>query len=213
MSMLPFRLGGPAPTVVAGPDEFRRDGSAILVHDIDATQLGDGLCNATYDLRIGRQYKDHRDGLTTDLSRRESFTLPPGGAVLIETEEWVHFPVSVFGYITPKVSLLQQGVSNTSSKVDPGYDGPLVITVFNLGKKVVHLHRGQYFCALSLHRIEGAVPYSQKGKRLSGGSRNSWYSFRDFIDRNNATFTVFLTLLSIILIILQIIGRSRSGTP
>ena len=51
----------------------------------------------------------------------------------------------MFGYIVPKVSLLQDGVSNTLSKVDPGYHAPLVVTVFNLGQKEIELHQGDPF--------------------------------------------------------------------
>jgi dCTP deaminase len=135
MSVIPLLLDGPNPTVVEREDQFRCDGNAMLILNIDKCQLQGNQCNASYDLRIGRAYKDHREQERWTLPKDGKITLLPGGAILIETEEEVWLPHGMFGYIVPKVSLLQDGASNTLSKVDPGYHDHLVVTVFNLGKK------------------------------------------------------------------------------
>jgi dCTP deaminase len=170
MSIVPLVVDGPQPTVVQKEDQFKREGNALLILNFDQKQLQGDLPNASYDLRIGRAYRDHRErGERRSLAEKGKISLLPGGAILIETEEEVWLPHSMFGYIVPKVGLLQDGVSNTLSKVDPGYHAPLVVTVFNLGQKEVELHQGDPFCALVVHSVgRGVKPYTGPGKRIEG---------------------------------------------
>ncbi len=139
MSVIPLALGQ---TVVTTKDEFDhsrgRHGTALLIEHFDESQLLAGSPNLR---RIGSVYKDHRDGGRRDVADNGSITLLPGGAIIIETEEDLHVPQSMFGYIVPRVKWLQEGVSNTLSKVDPGYNGHLLVTLFNLGKKTATLSR------------------------------------------------------------------------
>src|SRR5690242_5213260 len=122
-------------TVVSARDLFHRDREQVLILNLDESQLRPETkdeSNVTYDLRVGDEYRDHRDTGKTDTGEHGRIVLFPSSAVIIQTLEHVHVPKFRFGYIVPKVSLLQQGISNTSSKVDPGYEGPLLVTVFNL---------------------------------------------------------------------------------
>jgi dCTP deaminase len=115
------------------------DGGAMWIQNLDPLQLLAAASNVSYDLRVGGEYKDHREVGKKNLPTGSEISLLPGAAVIIETEEKVRLPRSMFGYIVPKVLLLQKGLSNTISKVDPGYDGHLLVTVFNLGKEIVPL--------------------------------------------------------------------------
>jgi dCTP deaminase len=176
MSIIPFiRTGDIADwTVVANDDEFTKtggtEGHAVLIRELDHAQLAPGSPNASYDLRVGPEYKDHRDrnvGPKRELSEGEEIKLLPGAAVIVQTEEDVHFPRGIFGYIVPKVRLLQRGISNTVSKVDPGYDGRLLVTVFNLGKEKVTIQRRQPFCSISLHQVlKGGNLYNRPEQRI-----------------------------------------------
>lgn len=163
MSVIPLTVEGPNPTVVAKEDQFKREGNALLILNGDQT-------NASYDLRIGRAYRDHREtGEKRTLAENGEITLLPGGAILVETKEEIWLPHLMFGYIVPKVGLLQDGVSNTLSKVDPGYHAVLVVTIFNLGQKEVVLRQGQPFCALVVHDVRpGVKPYTGSGKKIEG---------------------------------------------
>src|ERR1035441_2894057 len=117
MSVIPLVVEGDNPTVVTREDQFRYDGEAVLMLNFDRSQLQGDRPNASYDLRIGRAYKDHREQERWTLPEGGEITLLPGGAILIETEEQVWLPQSMLGYIVPKVKLLQDGVSNTLSKI------------------------------------------------------------------------------------------------
>lgn len=111
-----------------------------------------------------------RDAGKKDLPQGGKITLHPGAAVIVE-----------------KVSLLQMGISNTSSKVDPGYNGHLLITIFNLGKKTVRIRRGNRFCCLYILRVERNVrPYDKPGKRIVGVvTTRRWDKIRDWLERNS----------------------------
>lgn len=211
MSVIPLVVGGETPTVVRDPDEFDRKGDAILISHMDDDQLGEAsdTSNVSYDLRVGCEYKDHRDLGKFDLGDKEHIKLHPGVAVIIETEELVRLPRSRFACILPKVSLLQKGLSNTISKVDPGYNGHLLVTVFNLGKKTATLNRRERYCSLCVFDVRGqAQVYRKEGKRIEGrAKRRFWRSTRDVMEKNSAFFTALLILVNLIWMAIQLFGN------
>jgi deoxycytidine triphosphate deaminase len=164
-------------------------------------------CNASYDLRVGDKYKDHRNLTVQALNEGEHIELFPGNAVIIQTEEEVRFPLGLFGQILPRVSLLERGIANTPSKIDPGYPGHLLITTFNHGKRTEKLQRGQRFCSLHLLTVEDGVrPYNRAGKQIGGLSRfptlqrwRDWLEVRQiWITLGIFAFTVILTIVAVV---------------
>jgi dCTP deaminase len=205
MSVIPLALGHTVVTTKEAFEEFgARQGSALLIQNFDEDQLLAGSPNLSYDLRIGAVYKDHRDGGRRDLADNGSIILLPGGAMVIETEEDLHMPRSMFGYIVPRVKWLQEGVSNTLSKVDPGYNGHLLVTLFNLGRKTATIPRKERFCSLVVHRV-GTDPdvylYDKPAKKITGPLHKvtAWQRARNVIEGHPATATVILAVVSLIL--------------
>jgi dCTP deaminase len=196
-------------TIVQTEDAFNHaggdNGNAMWIQNLDPLQLLAKASNVSYDLRVGPEYKDHREVGRKNLPKGSEISLLPGAAVIIETEEKVRLPKSMFGYIVPKVSLLQRGLSNTISKVDPGYDGHLLVTVFNLGKEIVPLKRSDHFCALTLHQVlDGANLYGGSPKKIEGDAkRNIWRKMRDLLD----VYHVFVDLALIIATLLLTIAH------
>jgi len=212
MSVIPFILDGSNRTVVETREEYEKagglEGNVIFILNLDTKQIRNTeSSNATYDLKVGDEYRDHRDFGKTDLLDNGKISLQPGSTIIIETAEEVKFPKSRFGHIVPKVSLLQHGLSNTSSKIDPGYEGKLSITVFNLGKRTIEVKKGQVFCTLYVIDVkEGVIPYQKGSKKIAGNSRKNLLSrVRDFIDTNQSYFTIILTIATIVLTIVQIV--------
>jgi hypothetical protein len=82
--------------------------------------------------------------------------------------------------------MLEKGLSNTLSKVDPGYTGRLSVTLFNLGPRKVRVKRGEQFCSLVIHRVENereAVVYNKGEKEIGVATEPSlWRKFLDHID-------------------------------
>jgi len=208
MAVVPLVLEGPNANVVESQEAFASargpNGDSILIQNLDREQLLDiQRTNISYDLRVGELYRDHRDQGSYELHADQELILRPGAAVIVQTEEIVHLPKTMFGHIVPKVSLLQKGLSNTSSKVDPGYPGPLLITVFNLGKRRVSLKRGDKFCCLYILEVSGlARPYGGDRKRILGTAKRHWldYVFDYLESRTGAVHAalIFVTLLLLI---------------
>lgn len=168
MTIVPLRVGGPNATVVDNYAQFSLGGPALLIRPIDTEQLDCNKAPATYDLRVGEQYRDHSKDIVRAVTDTGIY-LAPGAAVVVLTREEVHLPEGFFGQIAPKVTLLEQGISNTPSKVDPGFSGRLRITVFNHGRKAATLAPGQKFCALFVSRVEdGVTPYDKAADPMRG---------------------------------------------
>lgn len=67
---------------------------AVLIIGMATYQLADQSSNVSYnyDLRIGKEYKDHRDDGKHALPEDGEIVIPPGTAMIIETEEFLHLP-------------------------------------------------------------------------------------------------------------------------
>jgi dCTP deaminase len=203
MSVIPLVVGQ---TVATTETQFEnaggRQGKTLLIRNFDNSQLLADAPNLSYELRVGPEYKDHRDGSKWPVTEKEPITLLPGAAVIIETAESLHMPKGMFGYIVPKVKWLQEGVSNTLSKVDAGYNGSLLVTLFNLGKKKIDLHLHEAFCSLVVHDVSAGVHlYEKPAKRLLGPNRkrNPWQRIRNWLEANPVTVHVVLILATVLL--------------
>ena len=199
MSIVPF-ITDNGQTVVVKQEDFSLDRDALLILNMDSAQLTGKSSNVSYDLRVGQEYRDHRNPGKQDLKKGDEIVLYPGTAVIIRTEECIHLPKKLFALVVPKVGLLQEGLSNTMSKVDPGYDGHLLVTLFNLGKTTVRLKRFAPFCSLCVLRVDsGATLYDKPGKSIAGQTERPWWQRpRDWAERNGPSLTAILILLYII---------------
>jgi hypothetical protein len=111
MSVIPLVVGQTVATTEADFERFGgRQGKTLLIRNFDTEQLSGQQPNLSYELRVGPEYKDHRDGSKWPVTQDEPITLLPGAAVIIETEESLHMPKGMFGYIVPKVRWLQLGI-------------------------------------------------------------------------------------------------------
>lgn len=185
MAIVPFVIDGQEKNIVSLQEDFDINGTNIRMKDLDTKQLQkEDEANTSYDLRVGSEYLDHRESSQTALIDGGKIKLRPGSAVIIQTAEYVHFPKTRFGQIVPKVGLLRKGISNTTSKIDPGYNGTLLITVFNLGKNTVFLEKGERFCTLVVQEVlnKGIRHYNKSPKQLNSNPKNDvWKRIKDFV--------------------------------
>lgn len=106
---------------------------------------------AAYTLRMGSEVyispSDDAEASTTTrrkLEKKESFVIPPGQFAFLLTEERVKVPKTAIAFISMKARIKWRGLINVSGfHVDPGYEGPLVFSVFNAGPSPVHLAQGE----------------------------------------------------------------------
>jgi len=210
MPVVPFSHNAEPESVVMDQLEFSPERQAILLIDADMRQFDPDRkdSNVSYDLRVGRRYRDHRNAEAQTLEAGGKILLLPGNAVIIETEEEVHFPKWLFGVILPKVSLLQNGKANTPTKIDPGYRGRLLITAFNHGKSAVALVRGERFCSMFMLGVEGSIQAYNKGSKqfVGMGGKRPWQRVLDRLEANLVILTVVLTILTAINIFTNLIG-------
>jgi dCTP deaminase len=195
MSVIPLTVDHPGASVVRTQPEFDIEGDAILVTGLDSRQLTEeDASNVSYDLRVGSQYRDHRQRGAKDIPNGGVISLHPGAAVIIQTLESIRLPRRLYGSIAPKVSLLQLGLSSTYSKVDPGYGGHLLITLFNLGKTTIPLRYGDRFCALTIFEVAPDARLYEKGSKQIKGepAKQPRRTLRDFLEAHHIVVMIVL---------------------
>src|ERR1700743_3353271 len=94
-----------------------------IVEPFDPTRIED----AKYMLSIGGEvYVSEEEGKKTAqlLKEGESFAIDPGQFAFVLTEETVHLPFDVLGFISIRATIKFLGLVNISGfHVDPGYKG------------------------------------------------------------------------------------------
>ena len=121
-----------------------------------------------YDLRVGGFYKT----LVAKPNIRpieKDAVIQPGDIALVSTYEMIRMPKNglISALIVSKVSIVAKGLSNVSTKVDPGWQGcELLIPVQNFSKNPIKLEYGEPFCTIVFMRN---MSPSQKQYDSSGG--------------------------------------------
>lgn len=117
---------------------------------------------ASYDMKIGKvaatvpRNGDPRVNLET-----ERVLLVPGYApAVIWTMEELKLPLNMVGHFGIKSSLSRRGLfPSVGIQIDPGFEGPLSVSLMNLTPNAVALNYGDSFVTLELERL--AVPASE----------------------------------------------------
>lgn len=123
-----------------------------------------------YDLRVGGFYKTFitKPNLVP-LKKGEKATIKPGDIALIGTYEKLRMPKdgSISALILSRVSQVSRGLSNISTKVDPGWaEGELLIPVQNFSRDVIQLEYNEKFCTIVFFKNESnASPYNSSSSR------------------------------------------------
>ena len=136
---------------------------------------------AWVDLRMGNEfmtfkvtgvpYIDTRkqiEGYTEKIVIRDSkpFIIHPGEFVLNKVMEYIKLPDDLVGSVDGRSSLGRLGivVHTTSSSVNPGWEGHLVLEMANIGKMPVALYPGMRICKITFHKMTSPaeVPYNMR---------------------------------------------------
>jgi dCTP deaminase len=96
----------------------------------------------------------------------ESFFLHPGELALASTLEVVTLPADLVGWLDGRSSLARLGlmVHVTAHRIDPGWNGQIVLEIFNSGKLPLALRPGMDICAINFETLSSPVeqPYNQR---------------------------------------------------
>ncbi|MDD7425201.1 MAG: dCTP deaminase [[Actinobacillus] rossii] len=144
---------------------------------------------ATIDLRLGNSFRvfreysapyidvsGPREEVTAQLERvmsdeiiigdDESFFLHPGELALATTMESVKLPANIIGWLDGRSSLARLGlmVHVTAHRIDPGWEGKIVLEFYNSGKLPLALRPNMIIGALSFEILSGhaARPYNAR---------------------------------------------------
>lgn len=113
---------------------------------------------ASYDLRIGKDAatvpKNGGGDPTIDLEKAGFLVVQPYAPAIIYAMEHLKLPLDLAGRFGLKSGLSRRGVyASVGPQVDPGFDGKLSVTLFNLTPVPVALNYGDTFLSLELHRL------------------------------------------------------------
>lgn len=147
----------------------------------------DKINGATIDVRLGNSFRVFREHSTPyiDLSGpreevsaqlewvmseeiiiadNDAFYLHPGELALATTLESVKLPANIVGWLDGRSSLARLGlmVHVTAHRIDPGWEGKIVLEFFNAGKLPLALRPNMAIGALSFEILSGdaARPYN-----------------------------------------------------
>lgn len=147
----------------------------------------DKINGATIDVRLGnsfRVFREHstpyidlsgpREEVSAQLERvmseeiiiadNDAFYLHPGELALATTLESVKLPANIVGWLDGRSSLARLGlmVHVTAHRIDPGWEGKIVLEFFNAGKLPLALRPNMTIGALSFEILSGdaARPYN-----------------------------------------------------
>lgn len=100
------------------------------------------------------------------LADGEAFYLHPGELALAVTLESVSIPDTLVGWLDGRSSLARLGlmVHVTAHRIDPGWEGQIVLEFYNSGKLPLALRPGMTIGALSFEILTGpaARPYNRR---------------------------------------------------
>jgi dCTP deaminase len=126
-------------------DDFRGQTSRIQAASLDLT-VGDVFIPGADADKPGGSQSPH-----TRVSLRE------GRVAVVRTLETLNMPSDLVALAFPPASLTIQGVLMTNpGQIDPGYQGPLHLTIINMSKEPLTLFRGQRLIRLIFAKLDPA---------------------------------------------------------
>jgi len=88
----------------------------------------------SYELRVGKEAFLSGKNELVDIEKQGHVVIEPGMFASLLTYEYITIPKDLIGFISLKFGLKSKGLVNVSGfHVDPGFEGNLIFTVFNLG--------------------------------------------------------------------------------
>lgn len=101
-------------------------------------------------------------------SKEKPFFLQPGSLVLFSTFESIKIPNNLVGWLDGRSSLARLGlmIHATAHRIDPGWQGNIVLEIFNAGKLTLVLRPKIKIAALSFEALSQSVvcPYNLRAE-------------------------------------------------
>ncbi len=159
--------------MLSGEEIKSRMGRSITIDPFDPMDLR----GAAYNLRVGPFVWMHpapqRGAPALPLVPAQTVTgryyvIPHGACISIMTRETLHVGLEVAGLFHAKVDMATKGFSQVSTTLDPGWIGPLLITMQNISGADLTLWEGETFVKVGFYRLRHAtrIPHNNRPGRL-----------------------------------------------
>lgn len=113
---------------------------------------------ASYDMRFGSRLLITGEPAEIDLSKKGSALLRPGLFALVATQEKIRLCNSIAGHIGVKSYYTRKGMVVLSGlQIDPGFEGVLVIGLYNASPRSITLEYLAPFCTVEFHQLAKPV--------------------------------------------------------
>jgi len=143
-------------------DEIIKKISNIFNSDYDVRCVKEIM----YDLRLGNEVYITPDKNEKSIKDKETILISPGAYALLLTKEKLNLPNNIFGLITIKFAYKKKGLVNISGfHVDPGFNGPLIFSVYNLGPSTICLRSGDEVFSILFYELGSSVELT-KDRRI-----------------------------------------------
>jgi deoxycytidine triphosphate deaminase len=106
----------------------------------------ENLTPAGIDLTIGDKARNVTTGERVNLAGGDRLILQHGDFARVWTRETIHMPPDWFAMIYAKTSLAGKGLTHLGTKIDPGFEGPLLLTFQYLGNEPLEFEEGDQIC-------------------------------------------------------------------
>lgn len=114
------------------------------------------------------------------ISDDDALFIHPGELILGATYESVSVPDDLVGWLDGRSSLARLGlmVHVTAGRVDPGWQGQIVLEFYNNGKLPLALRPGMSICAISFEMLSSPaqLPYNKRSDAKYKGQQGAVFS-------------------------------------
>ena len=170
---------------------------------IDPPPGHDAIAGISVDLRLDHRFRvfnnnsvthldlsGDRDQLNRDIDRimskeieipkDEALYIHPGELILGATMESVSIPDNLVGWLDGRSSLARLGlmVHVTAGRIDPGWEGQIVLEFYNNGKLPLALRPEMVICAMSFETLISPAerPYNKRENAKYRGQKGAVFS-------------------------------------
>ena len=154
--------------------DFGQGGSAMLMTDKEIKNAiksdlikmenysPECLQPTSYDMRVGDRAFLSGNDLEIDVKTEKGIRIKPGQFALITTYENIKMSDTIVGHIGIKSYFTRKGLILLAGlQIDPGFEGVLVLGVYNASPRTMVLDYLTPFCTVEFHQLSGPVekPY------------------------------------------------------
>lgn len=131
----------------------------IVIKPFEESQLQ----AASYDLRVGLQGATTSTKKIVSIDREGYLLLKPGDFAIVTVLEEIKFNTYHVGRIGLRSKYARKGlIATTGPQIDPGYEGRLIVGLYNLTPKQISLPYKDDLLTIEIHKLEEPClkPYS-----------------------------------------------------